>query len=674
MPPLPTDETTAPVQPSAPAPQRWTGVTPRAWIISLVLIPLVVFWVEYNEIVAQGSELAAMSLTMAAVFPLLLLVAVNLLLKKWRPQWALMQSELMFIYCLTTVAAYISGIGMIQFLNPTLVGWRHFATPTNHWGNWQFLVPRWAVPPADVVEGYYLGHSSFFTPRNAAAWAGPICLWTLFILTLMTAMYCVSSLLRKQWVENERLAFPIVIVPLAITQDGGQVPLWKSRPLWVGVALPVIIESVNTIHFTMAPTLPYFSIKVDEARNLANFITTPPWNATGNIFITFFPLVIGLTFLLSQDVSFSCWFFYLLTKVERLFAAANGLPTTRSEAQMSIPPYTAEQGLGAFLGLALMSLWLARRHLRATWSRAFCGDTTVDDSHEPLSYRTAWVMLAASTLLLILFGIALGLSPLLSVLFFALYLLFALGMTRIRAEAGLAWGPGSSSGWPGVHSLITAIGGTQSLTQTDATAMAFLHWSDTDWRCLEQPAQMESLKIAAMVEPRPLSPRQMTAGIAAAAVIGSIAAWISCLGIYYHYGAGSAIVEPWRTQQGRFPFDQLQSLITTTQPPRSSSLIALLVGLGVAVALSALRTRWVWLPLHPIGYAAANTDIMAWIWFPVLIGWLCKLLVLKYGGIRAYRQALPFFIGLILGDYGISGLWSVAFMISGHPGYRTFPT
>ncbi len=147
MPPLPFDETTDPLQPSALVPQRWSGVTPRAWIISLALIPLVVFWVEYNEIVAQGSELAAMSLTMAAVFPLLLLVAMNLLLKKWRPRWALRQSELMFIYSLTTVAAYISGIGMIQFLNPTLVGWRHFATPTNHWGNWQFLVPRWAVPP-----------------------------------------------------------------------------------------------------------------------------------------------------------------------------------------------------------------------------------------------------------------------------------------------------------------------------------------------------------------------------------------------------------------------------------------------------------------------------------------------------------------------------------------------
>ena len=89
----------------------------------------------------------------------------------------------------------------------------------------------------------------------------------------------------------------------------------------------------------------------------------------------------------------------------------------------------------------------------------------------------------------------------------------------------------------------------------------------------------------------------------------------------------------------------------------------MVAGLAVVIVLTALRARWVWSPLHPIGYAAANTDIMAWIWLPVLIGWLCKSVILKYGGIGLYRQALPFFIGLVLGDYAISGLWSLVFML-----------
>ncbi len=64
---------------------------------------------------------------------------------------------------------------------------------------------------------------------------------------------------------------------------------------------------------------------------------------------------------------------------------------------------------------------------------------------------------------------------------------------------------------------------------------------------------------------------------------------------------------------------------------------------------------------------------MTWIWFPVLLGWLFKTLILRYGGVKIYRQALPFFIGLVIGDYAISCLWALYFLATGHAGYRTFP-
>ena len=51
-------------------------------MIGLLLIPLLVFWVEYTESVASGPDLAAMSLPMAVVFALLVLIPVNLLVKR----------------------------------------------------------------------------------------------------------------------------------------------------------------------------------------------------------------------------------------------------------------------------------------------------------------------------------------------------------------------------------------------------------------------------------------------------------------------------------------------------------------------------------------------------------------------------------------------------------------
>ena len=649
---------------------RTTPSTLRAWIIGLLLIPLLVFWVEYTEIVASGPDLAAMSLPMAVVFGLLVIIPINLLVKRFAPRAALTQAELILIYSMNVIAVYICGIGMMQFLNPTLVGWKHFATPENKWANWFYLIRTWAVPDPTVIPDYYTGKSSFFTLPHLMGWAGAITVWTAFIFVLLFCMYCIATLVRRQWVENEKLIFPIVQIPLEITRDGGSTPLWSNRLFWMGVGIPVVLESMAAIHFTLIPTFPYFPIKPEGSIQLDTNITTPPWNAIGYTTLAFYPLVIGLTFLLSLDVSFSCWFFYLFTKVENIGATAFGFRDPGAGPALARIPYISEQGVGAFVGLALFSLWLARPHLRATWRRAFRGDRAVDDADEPLSYRAAYLGLFASGLLLIGFGVAMGLSVWVSVLFFALYFLLALTFTRIRAEAGLPWGQGP---WGLSHGTMVGYAGPQSFSSQELTAFSFLHWFDSDWRCLAQPAEIEAMKMASATGPRPLNPRHLTAAILVAVVVGALASWASCLGIYYHYGADSAHMEPWRTGQGRSGFDELQGWLTAAKPtdwPRISGATAGLVIVGI---LSLLRTRFVWWPLHPIGYAVGNTDTMTWIWFPTLLGWLFKTVILRYGGVKTYRQALPLFLGLVLGDYAISGIWALIFLGFHMPGYRTFP-
>jgi hypothetical protein len=44
---------------------------------------------------------------------------------------------------------------------------------------------------------------------------------------------------------------------------------------------------------------------------------------------------------------------------------------------------------------------------------------------------------------------------------------------------------------------------------------------------------------------------------------------------------------------------------------------------------------------------------------PLLIAWVAKLLMLRYGGLRLYRMALPFFLGVILGEFTTGGIWSI---------------
>ena len=42
---------------------------------------------------------------------------------------------------------------------------------------------------------------------------------------------------------------------------------------------------------------------------------------------------------------------------------------------------------------------------------------------------------------------------------------------------------------------------------------------------------------------------------------------------------------------------------------------------------------------------------------PLLIAWAAKGLILRYGGVRLYRQGLPLFLGLILGQMVAGSAW-----------------
>ena len=86
-----------------------------------------------------------------------------------------------------------------------------------------------------------------------------------------------------------------------------------------------------------------------------------------------------------------------------------------------------------------------------------------------------------------------------------------------------------------------------------------------------------------------------------------------------------------------------------------------------------LRTRLLWWPFHPLGYAVGHSFIIDLIWMPMAVSWALKKLILQTGGIRAYRSAMPFFIGLLLGDYVSACIFSLIGVVWDIPMYRVFP-
>jgi hypothetical protein len=93
------------------------------------------------------------------------------------------------------------------------------------------------------------------------------------------------------------------------------------------------------------------------------------------------------------------------------------------------------------------------------------------------------------------------------------------------------------------------------------------------------------------------------------------------------------------------------------------------IGGALAALFLFLRHRFLWWPLHPIGLAVGSTLPMYFVWFSVMLAWLFKWVILKYGGAGVYRKVRPLFLGLILGDFGSAGLWLVIDGIAGWPGH-----
>jgi hypothetical protein len=88
------------------------------------------------------------------------------------------------------------------------------------------------------------------------------------------------------------------------------------------------------------------------------------------------------------------------------------------------------------------------------------------------------------------------------------------------------------------------------------------------------------------------------------------------------------------------------------------------VGVLVTILLTLMRSAFAWWPLHPLGYALAGSWSTVEFWFPCLLAWIIKSLSLRYGGMGFYQKARPFFLGLVLGEFGIAVFFVLLNMVS----------
>lgn len=633
-------------------------VTWRAVLVAAVLIPPNAYWVFNAEVVYASIHATVLSIFFNCVFCLTVLIALNAVLRRVWPQAAMSSYELLVVYSMLALATTMCSHDLTQILIPLMVHPFRFATPENDWkGLFLDRLPQsFTVREEHAVRRFYEGHSTFFSVAVWPVWVKPLALWTCFILLWMTVLLCTNVLLRRRWGDEERLGFPMVHLPLQMTAPGGA--LWRDRLFWLGALLAGGLDVLHGLH-VLYPIVPDLNTRLD----LGPLIVDAPWRAIGWTPICFYPFAIGLGYLVPTDLAFSCWFFYLFWKAQMVLRASLGWPPLAG-------PYTSDQQSGAWIGLGLFALWNTRKHLAATFLAAWKG-TTKDDTleAEPLSYRSAWCGVLLGILGLCCFARALGLSWGVLVVFWTVYLLIAVCVTRMRAELGP---PTHDLYFAGPDWLLVSSMGSGRLGPTNLTGLALLFWITRDYRSYPMPHQLEAMRIAELKGVPRCGGPSLVVALLAAALLGFVSACIVFLTQYYRHGASTGL-GGYATGLSAEAYQRLENwLRSPVNEPDWPALRQFGGGLTFTLLLMGLRRRFFWIPFHPVGYAVAGSWTMSWLWFSLFLAWAAKSLLLRYGGLERYQRGTPFFLGLMVGEYVVGSAWTLLGMHLGRKVYGFF--
>jgi hypothetical protein len=434
------------------------------------------------------------------------------------------------------------------------------------------------------------------------------------------------------------LNYPIAEVPLQITSQG----FFRHRLLWIGFVLAAIPQLVNLVHL-LVPEVPQIPVG-------GRYFTPPyPWSTHWllTVPVYLFPFVYGLAYLLPQQLMFSWLFFLLFTRLEIIGAIYFGYHYSDHF------PFALEQGVGACFGLVAVILWIARAHLKAVW-RSVWRRGVIDDADEAVSYRTAMIGLILGGMALAAFAMWAGMRPWTAIGYLVIFFVIVLTTARIRAELGL---PTFELFLSGPDTMFHRMFGAQAFNRYELSAMSLFIWLTRTHRQFPILTQVDSLRIGRRSH-MPL--RSLTAPILLASGLGIVAAFWAMLHVTYQIGFDSAKFNgPAMWAFGREPMAQLMQDIHTPLKRDMGSIGAYVFGAGFTVFLGAMRARFLWWPFHPIGYLAASSYGAYRMWVPVAVTWIIKGILLRYGGLTAYRRALPFFLGLILGEFSAGFLRTI---------------
>ncbi len=622
----------------------------RTFVLALVIAVLSVR-LSVHQLMVQGGG-GGVDYALAVLLVLVLLEPVVERL------FGMDRRSYLYIYVATLV-----GVGVynsIERFLPAYTAAQYFNAPDNNYDQIAQTYPDWFIPKnPELIRQFYEGASGAV---DLSPWLATIATWTVFFSVLWVTLLCIVVLLRRHWVEDERLSFPLVQVPLYITgltptAKTSETTIWRQPLMWIGFGI-VTVHFITIMLHASNPSVPTLGPRYD----VGQFFTEYPLDALSRYFLFVHnPQLVGLAYFAPQDICFSMFFFFFLIKLLMLFYRVTGLHEPAGF------PFFWEMAAGAFVGIAIYYAWSGREYFAKLWRNIIGGPDALGaappDPVAPFSYRLAAIGAVAGFIFLCAWYITAGMSWWIPPIFFGLIILFATIFTRGRAEAGI----GSLASYPfwQASRQIKSFLGTERLAPggdfTNLSMLAsliFLHFGNFPET---MTFQIEGLKIS---EDARLNTKGLTRLMSVALVLCVVAMMWFSINAFYEWGgntlAGGVTEGGYAVRITLQQLTDVSGIIDGNHRPPDASRNAFTIGaLLFTLLLVMIRVRWLRFPLHPLGWVMTLPYGYAY-WGPFFAAWLIKWGILKFGGMRMYNALIPFFIGLIVGQiFSLSILWQV---------------
>jgi hypothetical protein len=461
-------------------------------------------------------------------------------------------------------------------------------------------------------------------------------------------MFCLGALLRKDWIERQRLTFPLTEVPLALVSEDPHPTVPRSSfrfgTFWLGFvpcSVMVILTWLNGIY----PAVPSAPRLLRIGDSFLGFGL--PWSTLTDLLFSIVPATIGVMALVPGEISFSIWACYLLFRVYLIICGSFGVPPHGAAGLGSFNPHAFYDyaANGGFIIISALALYRARDAFAAASRRLFLRTREPDDPSAPLSNTAALLGLLLANGIMLWWARAAGMSWGAYALIIAAFYVAAIGTSRLTAGAGLLQHRPPTD----VRAFVLRLVGARPIGPASLALYSYLNMGYMlEPQNLPINFIMDSFRL---VHSRRIRARAFPWAVAVAMVAVLIACCAGLLFTAYRHGGVS--LECWPTTAvPTCAFRQFDTSLHSPENPDNLLRLALLVGGAITLGLSWLSAHYVWWPISPIGFVIAsvmhtNRDI----WGSAFLGWLLATLIRRFGGLRLYRHLRPAFVGLIFGHY-----------------------